>query len=635
MRVPAVLSIVLGLLFIIPAAIHGEETGGPTPAEQLRQAEQLRKDLKWDAAIPLLREVVNRRTEDPDSAAMAQARLGKCLMEIGYASEAEVELQYVDLEFGAQREAIEWSQLYLTELMQRRGDLVGAETSAQTLLSTASTPEVLAWARLKLAEIPLFRNSASQAVAALEEAIATATPDYPEPANWGRVRLIQALGAAWSFDRTKAVCDAVVADHATGMATDEQVALALLCRGRALIQSRDYEQAIAPLEMAIGAGGDRHPELAQQADFALGEAARNDDDHEAALAYYYSAFERATSAELPDSTIDWARLQVGSEMRNLGMRERGIAWLRMGIEDPADLSETDRLLAERLASFLTDEEAETWQHYMLSPAQGVDPTGAFVRAEFGEGAPPPSSVVVNRPFRRLYWLGRLYLDQSRYDEALGTFEQAKSYAQSSVQQAEALVGQLKVFGSQAEEMREQGQRKEAYKFCRSKRTLAEQTTEMWLEIAMSGSAGDAHYAIEEAIMALRALRLNKDALRAADRFVDELTNHGADRSKIAFARLFRARALGLWNYRPAEAAKAALELADELSADDDLNLETICVHSLLDACLYHAGAGEPFAGLAILDEVKETYPGKYTDWIEFERRKVSDNYLSIDGSDSR
>lgn len=601
----------------------------PTPVEQLRQAEQLRLQLKWDEAGAILRQVVGRQAEDRASAATAQVRIGKYLLDRSRPAEAEPELNQVLSVFADQPEAVFWARMHLIDAARSQGRQSEASAIAERLISDAALPAVQhAWAKVKYAEIQLDQGLRGPAAEELRQVVSSTAPDCDEPRNWARVRLAETATFNWAPSDAIAICDAIVADHGTGKANDEQAAWGLIWKARSYKQSVQYTQAAEALQMAIALADTKFPAVAFDAWFELGEVQRVDEQHEPALATYGIALERAMSHKLPEDKADLARLQVGSEMRHLGMRERGIAWLRMGIEDPANLRGSDQLLAERMVSFMTEPEAEAWQHYLLAPAQNPDPTQSMVQAEFNKPVPAPSSAVINQPFLRVCWLGRLYEKQGRYDDAEVWFRQAMTFAVSSRDRAEALTDTAKLHNTQANLSLGAGEWARVRDLKAQALLNMTEATQYWLELALTGSSGESHYATEQIVDGWMSIEKRAESLAAIERLVGDLTRAGAPLTKVAFARLMRARGLGRFHERLAEAARAALELADELGERKEPDLTTVRVLALLDIAVYEAMWGAPFEGLAQVNRVELEYPRGFGGWIEATRSLINRKYLA-------
>ena len=468
------------------------------------------------------------------------------------------------------------------------------------------------------AEILMKRGAAAEAIPLLEQVITMAAGDTHAPTrNWARVRLLESLTHSWSLDHAYEVAQQVVSDHASGQASDQQVAWAFIWQARGLSKAGQFEQAVAPLQMAAAVAEANHPDLVYEAEFALGEVYRQQGDsvvhedmgplHEQALAHYQAALVEAQQAGLGEDKQDLARLQVGSEMRHLGMREQGMAWLRMGIADPANLTAGDELLAQRLASFMLSDEQEEWHAYLEDPAGHGDPTAPFVEQEFGTTASPPSTPFVSKQSIRHCWRGKLYLQQERYAEALAKFQEAEAAAATAGQRAEAKVGQVRAYRSQAHALRLNGNRDQARLAMMDGYQVAGSAVPDWLEVALTGGEGDAHYATEKAVFGYGILQRREEALQTAEEFLTQLILAQAESSKVAFAQYMKMQALA-WNKRFEEAIDLAFQIDSEHADSPRAVVERIRVAALLRASGYYARIGQAEAGHNLLDTIQARHP---------------------------
>lgn len=665
----------VSLLGLKPTQVCADDDPAPpTIAELLQQAADLKAQSQWDQALEALAQVVARAEEDRPSAALAQARRGQYRLEMAMLAEAEEELLKVAQQFPDQSEAINWARLFLIDTYRFQTKPDQAEAAGQALLSDSSAlPIQQAWCRVKLgslfselqrlddalavlegldfitlpdgdvgplvsgqflrAEILMKRGAAAEAIPLLEQVITMAAGDTHAPTrNWARVRLLESLTHSWSLDHAYEVAQQVVSDHASGQASDQQVAWAFIWQARGLSKAGQFEQAVAPLQMAAAVAEANHPDLVYEAEFALGEVYRQQGDsvvhedmgplHEQALAHYQAALVEAQQAGLGEDKQDLARLQVGSEMRHLGMRERGMAWLRMGIADPANLTAGDELLAQRLASFMLSDEQEEWHAYLEDPAGHGDPTAPFVEQEFGTTASPPSTPFVSKQSIRHCWRGKLYLQQERYAEALAKFQEAEAAAATAGQRAEARLGQVRAYRSQAHALRQSGNRDQARLAMMYGYQVAGSAVADWLEVALTGSEGDAHYATEKAVFGYGILQRREEALQTAEEFLTQLTLAQAEPSKVAFAHYMKMQALA-WNNRFEEAIDLALQIDSEYAGSARAVVDRIRVAALLRAAGYYARIGQADAGHALLDTIQARHPtGEFDDSVDSFRSVV-------------
>jgi len=567
----------------------------PTPAEQLAQAEQLRFQLKWDEAIALLREVVARQQEDRASAAKAQARIGKYLLDKGKAEEARPELNLVLDAFGDVGEAVFWARVHLIDVMLAGNELTQAEAWATQLADDVTlSPQQRAWGQVKLAEVDLAQGFQDIALRKFSEVVGAVGGETAEPHNWARVRLAELATQNWSPDKALAIADAIVADHGVGRASDQQVVWALLWKGRALTNKGQSEAAVESLSMAHAVAHGRYPDLAYEGEMELGETYRKANKHEEALPHYQAAFSIASKAGLPESSLDRARLQVGSELRHLGMKERGLAWLRSGIEDPARLTGMDELLSRRAVSFMQPEEAESWLAFMADPTGQPDPLQAYVVNEFGRGVPSPTAASPAAVSRAKYWLGRLYVAEKAWPKAIAAFEEALAAADTDGARGQALTW-LTI------SLNKQGDASAAM-------LTVEKAAEAWRSvIATTDRDGDAHYAIDMLTFSFEYNGWLNGMYDALERLVVELSVDSQP-SRACFAR-FRLMDEYAEHGRPGRAVRLGEE-SFYLFCDRPFGYghRHLCfrIGGLLRK-LYEK-AGDPAKAAAITSEMKSRWP---------------------------
>lgn len=247
--------------------------------------------------------------------------------------------------------------------------------------------------------------------------------DEARSALWANAFMADVLVNTVSVDGAMDLCDGVVKDRVTGAADKQQAVCASIWHGWALLLSEGPEEALASFQMAGGVASEDHPALVHEADFLSGEACRmlgelawqqNQDGetrglaHQQALRHYLSAFKQAESLGLGETEIDRARLQAASEMHHLGMREKGIAFLRVGIDNPANPTTADSYLIARMVLFMWSPEDEQWQAYQNDPASYPDPTATWVREGLATVSAPNSTQRMYVGFMRAFWRNCLH-----------------------------------------------------------------------------------------------------------------------------------------------------------------------------------------------------------------------------------
>jgi tetratricopeptide (TPR) repeat protein len=306
-------------------------------------------------------------------------------------------------------------------------------------------------------------------------------------------------------------------------------------------------------------------------------------------------------------------------MRHLGMRTRAIAWLRMGIEDPAKLSETDELLASRLAEFLGPEEAEAWRQYLVDPVRLSDPTADYVAAEFGSLPPQPLNLIVEGSARRRLWLAKLYRKERRTDEARALCEQALLDAATPAEKGELLTLLADC---------RRTQRDDAYL------ETAHQAVEQWLEaIRTAERPGDAHYAIHMAAGTYARVGCPKHAVGVLERLRDAYPpDEAPDRAAVI---RFRLMIEYKHNDRYEDAKAEAREfLTLFLDRPFGPGHETLCTYTFLHLAYTHARQGDLPAAFDFLDQAEDRFSNQYGEYIRFCREHITERF-GQDGGDSR
>ncbi len=502
------------------------------------------------------------------------------------------------------------------------------------------------------AEILMKRGAGVEAAPLLHQVISMAAGDTHAPTrNWARVRLAEVLTHQSRFDEAIQACDAVLTDHAAGRADDRQAIWALVWKSRSQMLSNQVAsmaEAPAAARMAVAlAVESSHPDLGYESHCLLGEVysrlsseadrlvkaggsayvsspvaqlveeARRAQNyvHEGewgpllveAMDHYGTAMTLARDSRLGQDREAAARLQYATRMRHLGMGSKAIATLRIGIADPARLTNAEGPLAQAIGSLMDREQAEAWHVYLIDPQRHADPTASIVAAEFGTPAPAASGQPTTDQFGRFYWLGRLYLEQSRFAGAIEKFQMAEGAATTAGQRAEAKLGQARAYRGQAHALRLNGNRDHARLSMMHGYQVAGSAVPDWLEVAMTGSEGDAHYATEKAVFGYGIFQRREEALQTAEEFLTRLILAQAEPSKVAFAQYMKLQALA-WNSRFEEAIDLAFQIDSEHADSPRAVVERIRVAALLRASGYYARIGQAEAGHNLLDTIQARHP---------------------------
>jgi len=474
------------VMIVSPRHASGAEPS--TLTELLDEAEALRVQGKWDEAIATLEDVVDRRQEDEALAATAQIRIGQYYLASGQPTFAEQAFQEAIDQFPDQREAQFKGRLYTIDALVAQQQLDEAMIDAQELLSNPSlTAEETMWTRVKRAEIKIAAGRRETAIEDLNDALTTLGETTAEPHNWARVRLAELYTHEGRFSKADQACESILTDQAEGRATDRQAIWALIWKARSRMFTNDLTpltEAPEPARMAVAlANESNQPDLAYEAQYLLGEiygrlavqAHRLVKEGQAiyeaspvapiveetrreqnyihngtggplmvkSMDHFGAAMNLALEFRLPGDKHDQARLQYATHMRNLGMGDKAIATLRLGIPDPAHMTESQAQVAQRIGEFLPAEEAEAWQRYLLDPAAHADPTAALVQQEYGVDPAGPSTISVSRPYLGHFWLGKLYRQQGKWREAMVEYEMAAAATERPVERLNALTERVR------------------------------------------------------------------------------------------------------------------------------------------------------------------------------------------------
>jgi len=537
------------------------------------------------------------------------------------------------LPIAAQGQTLDRSRIDDIERFQSQGDLAATEAAAQQLLSDAAdSPEYQAWARIKLAEVQLGKGLQGSAIEQLRDVVTLAQAAHPEPANWARIRLAQTLVHTRSINDAMQVCEAVIADHAAGRANDQQGTWALITKGRALLADKQNEQATDALKMSAALAADQYPDLVYESEFDVGETYRQWGDqiqraggswgplHEQALAHYKTALDVAQQAGLPQQKSDMARLQVGSEMRHLGMRDKGIAWLRMGISDPAVLSNTDWLLAQRIASFFAPSEAESWYKFLAAPQTAPDPTESIVQSVM-RMTPQRASSETKDAFDRYYWLGRLYEDQGRRTDAIGQYQTGLAIASTPRERGMGYLAHSRCLMALATIARQRGEIAESEAYKAEADQAADAGADAWTNIAIGAAEQAAHEAIENVWFCCLVMHQTVKAVDSLDQILQG-TDPEVDPSKYAFAQYTLMQC-----YAQGGSMGRALQIAQEIwhrfHVCPRTDVQHIRTATLLKAVPYTLHEKELELAGRFLDELEPRADERFAKQIAYYRGQLS------------
>jgi tetratricopeptide (TPR) repeat protein len=625
-------AIVLGVLLngALPLLLVAQEEQVPTLAELIDQAEALRIAGRWSQAIVTLEQVVDRRAEDEALAATAQILIGRYYLESNRPAQAGAAFQDAIDQFPSQNEAQFKGRLFTIDARRALGQFDQAMAAAADLLSHPGlTAEEMTWTAVKRAEVGLTamyfgKGPRAPVINELNQLLAGNTGDTSEPHNWARIRLSELLYHDRRFDQSIIEAEKVVADFNQAKATDEQASWALFWKGCCQIDAGSPEQAVTTLQSAYGLASGKHPYIACTSGLRLAMAHRASQHHSAALTGFTTALNDAIGHNLEESLQDQARLEVGTAFDDLNMRNRAIAWLRKGIEDPSEMDETDGQLADQIAGYMTGPEKEAWRLYLVSPVDRDDPTSPYVESEFNEQPSHASNANVTRASIRLCWLGDFYLEQKQYDQAIQAYQDAMASAATAEDRTRSGIGQLRAMRRLAFRLYyKTGDRRTARQLEEQAATLTASLMPDWIEIVLTGSVGDAHYAVEQAAHSYGMWQRNSEALSAVEQIIQQLELADAEDVRMGFARYIKMQVLA-W----LEMHHEAIVLSEQIDADYQGSgnpvLENIRVSAMIRASRYYAKVGQAEQGESILNSIRSEHPegtfdealDKFTDLIQ-------------------
>ncbi len=597
------------VVFVIAPITRAAEP--PSPAALLDQAERARLQLRWEEASSLLRQVLEHRESDPALAATAQLRLGLYALDHWKYPDAEAEFRRA-IDSAGDSAASRMARVHLVDALRGQERFEEAQRAAQSLLDASSeSPELGAWARLKMGQIIVDRGMRIGAIPMFEVVVAQAD-EFPAPGNWARARLAEVLVQEARRDEGIALAEQVIADHAQGRATAEQAAWAWFWKGDGLKVAKQYDEARSAFASVTDLA-EPYPKLAYLARIHLGDACRfgGPGVREQALAEYRRALEIAQGSRLGEERENRALIALAKEMRRFGNREGAIAWMRSGIGDPSKLSVADGELVKNIMGFMRPGEAESWARYLAAPVEEPDPTVAWVGEEFGVISPGVFDNAGSPPAHQRLWLADCYRQQGRLEDAIRIYDEVISetsdygeiaYAQDGIAKSAyavtintsdaALRGQWKLVAL----------------------TSAKLAAEAWSRVVDRSTGCDSHSPLESAIDVLWDVGLYNDAINLAEGLAAEYRLMG-DPRKTAFASMKLSEAY-LGQSRNSEAAAVALALWERFSDSQDVIVAELCARSMFIAHIAYTNLGEVETASLVLKKLDASRPLKYSSHIE-------------------
>lgn len=513
------------------------------------------------------------------------------------------------------------------------------------------------------ARILVDRQHFGPAAEALEQVITFATADaYAQQRNWARVFLAEVLLNLSAHSRVRQVTDDIIADHAARKADDLQAVWALILKSRSRMFTNETSAVVGALEparmaavLAIESG---RADLAFEANLVLGEvysrlsrdadrlvrqgdgayaaspvAAVVDETRRAqnyvhegewgplmvqAMDHYRTAMNLAEQFNAGPDRRDKARLEYAACIRHLGMRDKAVAVLRLGIPDPAQMTDTGNKLAQAIGLFLDAHKAEAWYAYLGDPLSHPDPTAAIVEAEFGTTASLPSGEPITNQFERWLWLGRFYQNQKRWEQAATMYEQALGASRRTYDRALAQDGiaccryGLAIETSDADLRR----RRKLSAILTATRAVTE-----WNAVVLEVKGDKTHWPIERAIDILWDTAQYQEATDLAEHLayrVDPVT----DPRQAAFA-LMKLSEVYLGRSCWEQAANAARAVWDRFADTNDAVVQEICIHAMFIAELAFANLGDFESARSVLDTLEHKWPEKLAHAISQKRASLA------------
>ncbi len=577
---------VFAALAVLSAPLFAQD-----PRALLEEASKLKDRGDWKACLETLESVLERAAEDPASAALARCRRGECYLAMAKPSEAEEEFSKVSQDFPEETEAVLWAAVGLIAARHFQGKLDEALAAyrevERAFAEGRATPLQKAWASfqagcvaiskgeperalrllgevrhlplqdrgplaqadLKRAEVHIGRSEFLAAVPILREVLEEAAS--PEVRAWAGIRLAEALYQSGAYSASLEAAERVVAAGTSSEAKGELAARALAWKAKASLALGRFAEAGAALEAAAALEA-LEPKTAFE---TLLEAARvhgawSDEEFarssegrkwrtlgEKAFERAFQALRLAEERGFGEAERDRARLEAATALERLGERERALAWLRAGIQDPARLAQTDREIAERIGRMLEPQAAREWYDYLLSPAARPDPTARYVLAEFAKAPSAPSASSVAERLPWLYAKAERERGARNFEEALRLYSEADSAARTAWEKALACDGLVQTYQALAIAAAEEAEQRGLLEAAKA---AAERGVEHCLEVVLEGTASEAHRATEFAAGLYQSLGLREEAIRVLERIAEEVPLE-ADPSKHAFARFLLLR----------------------------------------------------------------------------------------------
>ncbi len=543
------------------------------PAEMIDKAEGLIAARAEDNAIALLRQVVERKSEDPVAAAKAQLRIAECLLSnYQRPNEAETEFRAALTEFADQPETVNWARVGLTRIQvsRKKWDEVPGllEAVFRDGQSGRATPEQMSW-------VLLFG-------ALMHERIA-------QDASLGerKDRALAERAAAAEF-HMRAV------DWAPASASSREAVRHLV---DLLVLGDRYSEA----ERAASPGW--LPQAKRYVAVTLTNPAQQAEP------------EPGNSPSGPQRANGLLRL--GREAERVGQVEEALAWFRLAVLVPGRSAEQERDGSANVARLLAQKgdsgEVEAWWRHVASPQKVADPTVRFTEGALGLSV---DAFVADDPVTfsiRQVSLGRLYCEQARYPEARTAFMAARASASTARDRAEAAAGLANCYFGL-------GYKEQSLDF-------AAETARSCFEIVMGNDDGEAHYAIFLTASVYSENTFDKETLEVLEQLEEMLpVEWNPSRAAVAKYRLLmQCVSMGL-NDKAARLGEEILDLF--LDKPFGPGSETLCTRTAAFLACVYAEQGRVADAEIVLTRAYDRLGDHDNGFIRFQIEAIRSHYGS-------
>jgi len=465
------------------------------------------------------------------------------------------------------------------------------------------------------------------ALSTLEHALSAMASDPAQERNAIRLEIVSLLSSTARKHEIARICQAIIEDHAADGATNRQLGMALLWKGRLLMEAGQLEDAGTVLERAVDAVDGTDPDVTHDIEYELGQVyekqAHGKKDagplQDEALTYYISALRLLDSEKIDDGPRRLKAVErVAFLMRQLYSKEQAIGWLRMAIKDPANLTDSDLRIAKLLGSYLDSVKRFAWYNYLLHPTEVPDPTTDECVFEFGEPAAGPSSPKPGQVSACLRLQGEEYRDQGMFPDAIATLTKAAEAAESPIQRLRARLALIEVFRRIAYgtlptslhgasvDLRHHQLPKEFTETLNKGLAIAQEDSPLWMRIAAEGSLVQSLETIHAAVEGFWRVNRYGEGVKAA-RTLLTLPRVREHPQKHVVARQMLVLSLAKQG-RHSQAVELAMKMDQEFSKSIDIGVLGSWAYTLIHVSPSCALTQCPDRGWEFLRKVEDRYP---------------------------